>query len=720
MAERLHQGDGSDIERVIVTLRPGTKPRIVQQLLAAGNGIDRDFGLIDAFAGRLPRRLLRILQRHPDVVALSTDAEVGAMGVAGVTGTAQNATYSLRRTLGLDSSIAVGTTTTAQGSTASLSWSHTVAAGSNRLLLVRTAHRDGNKTVSSVKYGSATLTKVAEQNGPGNQNKATLWFLVNPAAGTASVVVTLSGSVKVVAAATTLTGVRQTTPVDSFVTSAAQSTSASRTVTSVPGDLVVDALAANGDALSAAVSGSRDVQWSGGTGTAGGDVRSAGSTTGGASAVTMAWTLGASKPWALVAAVIKPASGTATGLTGAGVTVAVIDSGLLQDGGGTSRIKTTRDFTTGNTNPPAVAPLDGYGHGTHVAGLIGSDKAEAKGVAPGVSYVSLKVLSNLGVGATSHVINAIQWAVANRTTYGIDIINLSLGHPIFEPAATDPLVQAVEAAVRAGIVVVTSAGNNGVNPTTGLVGYAGISSPGNAPSAITAGAMKTQDTTTRTDDLVADYSSRGPTWYDGYAKPDVVAPGHRLVGPAATNQTLYTLFPANRLTLGGRPYLKLSGTSMAAAVTSGSVALMLEGAKATFGVKPPANAVKAMLQHTAFPMGDATATPYHGLAQGAGARECRGRTRGGSGDQSHRGRRQQLAGHGRGRVDHGGRAEHRVGRKHRVGREHRVGRSHLHEPHGLGHQHRVGREHRLGRQHRLGREHRVGRERRLGQQHRLG
>ena len=65
--------------------------------------------------------------------------------------------------------------------------------------------------------------------------------------------------------------------------------------------------------------------------------------------------------------------------------------------------------------------------------------------------------------------------------------------------------------------------------------------------------------------MVADYSSRGPTWYDGYAKPDVVAPGHRLVGPAATNQTLYTLFPANRLTLGGRPYLKLSGTSMAAA-----------------------------------------------------------------------------------------------------------------------------------------------------------
>ena len=171
-----------------------------------------------------------------------------------------------------------------------------------------------------------------------------------------------------------------------------------------------------------------------------------------------------------------------------------------------------------------------------------------------MSYVSLRVLDNYGVGFTSNVINAVQWAVANKTTYGIDVINLSLGHPIFEPAATDPLVQAVEAAVRAGIVVVASAGNTGTNPLTGQVGYAGISSPGNAPSAITVGAMRTQDTARRSDDVIADYSSRGPTWYDGYAKPDVVAPGHRVVGPAATNQTLYTLFPSNRVTLGGRPY----------------------------------------------------------------------------------------------------------------------------------------------------------------------
>jgi len=259
-----------------------------------------------------------------------------------------------------------------------------------------------------------------------------------------------------------------------------------------------------------------------------------------------------------------------------------------------------------------------------VAGLIGSDQADIKGVAPAVEYVSLRVLNNYGVGATSNVINAVQWAITNKNTYGIDIINLSLGHPIFEPAATDPLVQAVEAAVRAGIVVVTSAGNMGKNPVTGQVGYAGISSPGNAPSAITVGAMKTQDTTTRADDLVADYSSRGPTWYDGYAKPDVVAPGHRLLGPSSLSQTLYCLLATQRVMVDGRPYLTLSGTSMAAAVTSGSVALMIEGAKAVYGATPTANAVKAMLQHTAFPMSDATGAPYHGFAQGAGALNAAG------------------------------------------------------------------------------------------------
>ena len=141
--------------------------------------------------------------------------------------------------------------------------------------------------------------------------------------------------------------------------------------------------------------------------------------------------------------------------------------------------------------------------------------------------MGLKVLNGTGGGYTSDVIDAIEFATINRVSLGIDIINLSLGHPPFESASTDPLVQAVEAAVRAGIVVVASAGNNGRNPQTGLVGYAGISSPGNAPSALTVGAVRTQGTVPRADDRIPGFSSRGPTYYDGRAKPDIVAPGHQ-------------------------------------------------------------------------------------------------------------------------------------------------------------------------------------------------
>ncbi len=115
---------------------------------------------------------------------------------------------------------------------------------------------------------------------------------------------------------------------------------------------------------------------------------------------------------------------------------------------------------------------------------------------------------------------------------------MSLGHPPYEDAATDPLDQAVEQAVQAGLIVVTSAGNYGVNPDTGQIGYAGIASPGNTPDALTVGAVMTQDTETRTDDRVAPYSSRGPTWYDGFAKPDVVAPGHKLTSDAAPGSYL--------------------------------------------------------------------------------------------------------------------------------------------------------------------------------------
>src|SRR5439155_21803746 len=159
-------------------------------------------------------------------------------------------------------------------------------------------------------------------------------------------------------------------------------------------------------------------------------------------------------------------------------------------------------------------------------------------------------------------------------------------HPIFEPAATDPLVQAVEHATRAGIAVVVSAGNFGMNPKTGQPGYAGIASPGNSPSAFSVGAVRTFNTVTRVDDRIAPYSSRGPSWYDGFAKPDFVAPGDNLLSVAAANSAL-RLAQEKRGNTGD--YMRLSGTSMAAAVSTGVVALVLQ---ANHALTP--NAVKAV------------------------------------------------------------------------------------------------------------------------------
>jgi serine protease AprX len=309
--------------------------------------------------------------------------------------------------------------------------------------------------------------------------------------------------------------------------------------------------------------------------------------------------------------------------TGLGIGVAVIDSGIAARGD----IAPTRffDFTQGGSE---VAPYDDFGHGTHVAGLIASSSKDAQGrylgVAPKARLIGMKVLDGTGAGYTSAVVQAVEYAVASRETLGIDVLNLSLGHPIYEPAATDPLVQAVEAAVRAGIVVVVSAGNFGVDPATGEAGYAGITSPGNAPSAITVGAINHQRTTTRTDDVVAPYSSRGPSWYDGFAKPDLVAPGHKLVSNAVPGSYLALADAGAVIAWRDTDFIALSGTSMAAGVVSGVVATVLEASRNVSGLSAPPlppNAVKAILEYTAFDMAGDDA-----LAEGAGSINADGAT----------------------------------------------------------------------------------------------
>jgi serine protease AprX len=303
---------------------------------------------------------------------------------------------------------------------------------------------------------------------------------------------------------------------------------------------------------------------------------------------------------------------------GTGIGVAIIDSGIAPNLDFGTRITAFYDFTRGGI---ATVPYDDYGHGTHIAGLIGSNGLmsgfQLAGVAPNVNLVGLKVLDKRGQGRTSDVIRAIEYVIVNSARLQVQVINLSLGHPIFAPAKDDPLVRAVEKASAAGLIVVTSAGNFGKNPVSGEVGSTGITSPGNAPSAITVGAANTQNTITRLDDTVAAYSSRGPSWFDGFAKPDVLAPGHHLASDSALSAFLFwKLWNSHKASKTGVGFLELSGTSMAAGVTTGAVAVLLEANRAMKypGAKPlTANIVKALLEFTAIPVGGAD---Y--LAQGAG------------------------------------------------------------------------------------------------------
>ncbi len=162
-----------------------------------------------------------------------------------------------------------------------------------------------------------------------------------------------------------------------------------------------------------------------------------------------------------------PQFANTTGFSSIGV--AIIDSGIAPSADFAGRITGFYDFTNGR-NGASVAPYDSYGHGTHVAGLVGSSgilsNYEVQGIAPGVRLIGLKVLDGTGAGNTSDVIAALQFVTANKTQLNVHIVNMSLGHPIYAPAELDPLVQAVQQATAAGLIVVTSSGNYGRNQTT--------------------------------------------------------------------------------------------------------------------------------------------------------------------------------------------------------------------------------------------------------------
>lgn len=269
------------------------------------------------------------------------------------------------------------------------------------------------------------------------------------------------------------------------------------------------------------------------------------------------------------------------GYDGSGIGVAVIDSGIAPHKALGSRIAARVNLVSWEPDEPG----DAFGHGTHIAGAIAGSPSAGKrvtsqfegGSAPGVQLVDVRVLGRTGVGLTSDVIAGIDWAIANRSRLNIRVISLALGHPVTEPSTVDPLCRAVARAVAANIVVVASAGNYGRTPDGAPV-LGGITSPGNSPAAITVGAIETNGTVDRGDDRVADYSSRGPTRFEFAVKPDVVAPGTRLVSLESSGSYLSSTFPQWHIAGTGRnAYMRLSGTSMATGVVAGGAALLLDG-----------------------------------------------------------------------------------------------------------------------------------------------
>ena len=296
---------------------------------------------------------------------------------------------------------------------------------------------------------------------------------------------------------------------------------------------------------------------------------------------------------------------------GTGVGVAIVDSGVAvaHDDLG-NRVVHFADFVNRQTQP-----YDDYGHGTHVAGIIAGNGQNAggsrRGIAPGAHLIVLKALDSAGDGNVSRVITAIDYAIRNRAAYNIRILNLSVAAGVYESYHTDPLAQAARRAVDAGIVVITAAGNLG-RDASGAIQYGGITAPGNAPWVLTVGASNDRGTADRADDTIASFSSRGPGLIDGSIKPDLVAPGVGIESLAEAASFLYQTRPSARrwgsTRSGQEPYMTLSGTSMAAPIVAGTVALMLHANPA---LSP--ESVKTILRRTA-----ESNSRYDQFTQGAG------------------------------------------------------------------------------------------------------
>ncbi|HWS46968.1 MAG TPA: S8 family serine peptidase [Acidimicrobiia bacterium] len=272
------------------------------------------------------------------------------------------------------------------------------------------------------------------------------------------------------------------------------------------------------------------------------------------------------------------------GYTGAGVDVALIDTGVTPvEGLATAGKVVNGPDLSFESQAPNLANLDTNGHGTFMAGLIaGHDSAlsapysaapasQYRGVAPDARIVNVKVGSADGGVDVSQVIAAIDWVVQHKNDNGMNIrvLNLSYGTNSTQDSGSDPLSYAAEQAWKAGIVVVAAAGNTGYQ--TGA-GAPGLADPAYNPYVLAVGGYDTMGTASTSDDTVGAYSASGTGCW-GCRHPDLVSAGSHLQGLRVPNSYIDATYPQAAL---GDRYFRGSGTSEAAAITSGAVALILQ------------------------------------------------------------------------------------------------------------------------------------------------
>ncbi|MCE7986945.1 MAG: peptidase S8 [Caldilinea sp. CFX5] len=260
-------------------------------------------------------------------------------------------------------------------------------------------------------------------------------------------------------------------------------------------------------------------------------------------------------------------------LQGKNVTVAVVDSGIYESSelATVDPKATTRVIASARFNSAASSSSDQYGHGTHLAGIIAGNGVQSDGayigIAPGVNLVNVKVTDETGMAMEADVVAGLQWILNNQKAYQIRVVNLSLNSSTWQSYHTSPLAAACEILWFNGIVVVVSAGNNGT---------ATLYPPANDPFVITVGAVDDRGTDTLRDDVIASFSAYGAT-SDGVTKPELVAPGRNLVSLLSnTKKLLAKEHPTHVVTTPYGDFFRMSGTSVAAPVVAGAVALLLQ------------------------------------------------------------------------------------------------------------------------------------------------